>query len=79
MNLETLSIRAIAALIKKDWKNVYFGAVPYLDAMFYLDTIEDSFGEDPGKEVVLYFLANAQTWKGEVARAVKKELNKRIK
>jgi hypothetical protein len=28
---------------------------------------------------VAYFLANAGTWRGEVAKAVKKELNAQIK
>lgn len=65
----------IAAEIRRDWKNPYFGARPYLDAMETLDNIEDNYFLDSGKSIVLYFLANAQTWKGEVARRVKKELN----
>jgi len=60
--------------IEKDWKRPYFGAVPYLEAMGYLNSIEDNFIEDSGKSVVLYFLANANTWRGEVARRVKTEL-----
>lgn len=64
----------IAREIEKDWKRPYFGAVPYLEAMGYLNSIEDNFIEDSGKSVVLYFLANANTWRGEVARRVKTEL-----
>jgi hypothetical protein len=64
----------IAREIEKDWKRPYFGAVPYLEAMGYLNSIEDNFIEDSGKSVVLYFLANANTWRGEVARRVKAEL-----
>jgi hypothetical protein len=64
----------IAREIEKDWKRPYFGAVPYLEAMGYLNSIEDNFIEDSGKSVVLYFLANAGTWRGEVARRVKTEL-----
>jgi len=41
-----------------------------------LDSIEDNYYEDSGKSVVLYFLANAQTWKGEKARSIKAELKK---
>ena len=70
------SISTIAREIRADWQKPYFGAVPYLSAMQSLDSIEDNYYEDSGKSVVLYFLANAQTWKGEKARAVKAELKK---
>lgn len=40
-NKQHRSISEIAAEIKKVWKNVYFGAVPYLDAMMSLNDIED--------------------------------------
>jgi len=64
----------IAAEIRKDWKKVYFGAVPYLDAMQTLDRIEDNYIMDSGKSIVLYFLCNASTWRGDTARRVKAEL-----
>jgi len=72
-------IYEIAAEVKKDWKKPFFGAVPYLDAMFSLDDIRNSYGEDSGKSIVAYFLANASGWKGEVARNIKAELNKMLK
>ena len=49
----------IAREIKKDWKNIYFGARPYLDAMATLNSINDNYGFDSGKSMVLYFLSNA--------------------
>ncbi len=64
----------IAAEIRRDWKSVYFGALPYLDAMECLRTIDDAYGMDSAKTVVLYFLCNANTWRGEVARTIKAEL-----
>jgi hypothetical protein len=70
---------AIASEIRKDWKNVYFGAVPYLDALAQLRTMNDNFYLDDAKTIVLYFLANAQTWRGEVAKRVKAELNLMVK
>ena len=79
INLEEASVKEIAQTVCEDWKNVYFGAVPYLDAMATLESVNDNYYYDSGKSVVMYFLANAQTWRGEVARNVKKELNKRIK
>ncbi len=64
----------IAADVRKDWSKVWFGAVPYLNAMDCLDTVTDNYGFDSGKSVVIYFLANAATWKGDKAREIKKEL-----
>ena len=74
-----LDIWEIAGLIRKDWKNMYFGAVPYVDAMACVKSVNDTYGVEDGKTQVMYFLANGNTWRGEVARAIKKELNKRIK
>jgi len=69
------SISNIAAEISSEWGNkIYFGAVPYLDAMRTLNSIDDEYGLDSGRSVVAYFLANAQTWRGEAARRIKREL-----
>ena len=64
----------IANDIKKDWKNVHFGAKPYLDAMVTLNSINDNYGFDSAKSIVLYFLGNASTWRGETAKRIKAEL-----
>lgn len=69
------SLSLIAADIRRDWANVYFGAVPYLDALSSLDKITDNYGADSGDSVVAYFLANAKSWRGPVARHIKAELN----
>ena len=69
----------IANDIRADWARPYFGAVPYLDAMGTLNTIEDKFMYDSGYSVVLYFLANANTWRGDTARRVKAELKAMVK
>lgn len=71
---QTRPLYEIAREIRADWKNVYFGAVPYLDAMRSLDKVSDQFGYDSGDSVVRYFLGNAQTWRGAKAREVKAEL-----
>ena len=76
-DLSTLNIAGLAQVIKKDWKKVYFGAVPYLNAMCLLNHISDTYGLDDCKEIVIYFLGNATSWRGETARAVKAELKKR--
>jgi hypothetical protein len=77
--LSQLSIAFLARVVKRDWKRVYFGAVPYLDAMFSLESVDDSFGLDNGRSIVSYFLANAQTYRGPVAKMVKAELKTRLK
>jgi hypothetical protein len=72
-------ISEIADEIGREWKNVYFGAVPYLEAMQYLESINDKFGEDSAKDVILYFLSNAAYWRGPVAKRIKAELKELIK
>ena len=78
-----MSISEIASVIRKDWrtqgKGINFGAKPYLEAMQWLSSVSENYGADSGKSIVAYFLSNAATWKGETAKAIKKELNKRIK
>jgi hypothetical protein len=67
-------IYEIARDIARTWKKVNFGAVPYLEAMFSLDKITDNYGYDSGVSVVRYFMANANTFRGEDARRIKAEL-----
>lgn len=72
-------IYEIASDIRSDWKKVYFGAVPYLQAMESLDQPTDRYGYDSAKSIINYFLANASTWKGEKAKQIKQELKQLIK
>ena len=69
--MDTRSLSEIAKEISRDWLNVYFGAVPYLNAMYRLNSINDKCGVDSGKSIVLYFLCNARSWKGDKAREIK--------
>jgi len=63
------TVYQIALEIKKNWNKPYFGAVPYLDAMLRSD-----YGFDSEKTIVLYFLSNASTYRGEIAKEHKKQL-----
>ena len=74
----TRAINIIAREIKQDWTKPYFGAVPYLDAMAQLESIEDNYYDDSAESVVRYFLGNAKTWRGDKARAIKAELKAMI-
>lgn len=72
-------IMAIASEICTHWPRPYFGAVPYLEAMFSLRTVQDMYGLDTGESIVQYFLANATTWRGEHAKRLKAELAALVK
>lgn len=69
----------IAKEISSNWSKPYFGAVPYLQAMRTLQSMKDKYFCDDASSIVAYFLSNATTWRGEVARRVKKELNDGLK
>lgn len=64
----------IAEDIYKNWPNIYFGAVPYLHAMMNLRDINDRYLYDSGRSVVNFFLSNATTWRGPIAKQIKNEL-----
>ncbi len=76
------SISTIAREIQADWskigKGVNYAAKPYLDAMKSLDKISDDYGADTGKSVVLHFLSNASSYRGETAKRLKAELKAMI-
>ncbi len=67
-------IYKIAAEIEATWTKVNYAARPYLDAMKAITVIGEMYYADTAKSVVLYFLANAGTWRGEDARRIKAEL-----
>lgn len=74
MTIEKRSIRSIALDIRKDWVKVNYAAKPYLDAMLELDSINDKYGFDNARSIILYFLSNASSFRGERAKALKAEL-----
>lgn len=83
-DLTTLTISELAYLIERDWskigKGVNYAARPYLDSMKALYTMRDEgYGYDMPGQQIAYFLSNATSWRGEVAKAVKLELKRRSK
>ena len=76
---EVRPISEIAREIKKDWNNVHYTAKPYLDAMMSLNSINENYYSDSGKSIVLYFLCNVSSWKGETAKRIKQELKTMVK
>lgn len=76
-------LHAIAHDIDTNWSSIGKGvspyARPYLNAMYALDTMDDNFYYDSADSVVRYFLANANGWRGPVAKAIKAELKGMLK
>ena len=64
----------IAIDIRAHWPKPYFGAVPYIDAMRAVSSINEPYGVESARGLVLYFLANAGSWRGEDAKRIKTEL-----
>ena len=75
----TRPIKDIAREICIDWHPANYAAVPYLEAMLNLRSIDDNYWDDTGRSVVTYFLSNASTWRGDTARRVKAELKAMLK
>jgi len=64
----------IAAIIRADWTSVNYAAEPYLSAMSELNQITDKYYLDDARSIVIYFLGNANTWRGATAKTIKAEL-----
>lgn len=73
-------LNEIAVEVVNDWTDakVNYAARPYLHAMYELDKITDNYALDSAENIVRYFLANAGTWRGPVARRVKAELKEML-
>ena len=52
----------IAKDIRQSWTKINVHAKHHLDALDFLDSINDKYYEDSAKSVVSYFLANAETF-----------------
>lgn len=77
--MQSRPIFEIAAEISKDWRKPYFGAKPYLDAMHTLVDLQSRYGLDDAEGILVYFLANASTWRGETAKRIKAEIKSILK
>lgn len=76
---ERVTVSEIAYAIAKDWDKVSPYAADYLNAMKEITDIEGNYYADSAKSVVLYFLANASTYRGENARSYKALLKEMVK
>ena len=67
-------LHVIARDIYQAWPKVNYAAKPYLEAMRDLSSINDRYGYDDARSIVLYFLSNAASFKGDTAKLLKLEL-----
>jgi len=81
--LKDMPLQMIAKTILTDWSGrgagVHPHAAPYLTALLTMPSVHSYYGVDSGETVVRYFLSNARSWRGPVAKLVKAELNRRVK
>jgi len=62
----------LGAIVKADWGGkVYFGAVPYLQALLEMDSFDQQYYQEYGRHIGLRFLGQAFSYRGPVAKAVK--------
>jgi len=76
---DKVTVSEIAYAIAKDWQNISPYAKDYLNAMKEITDIDGNYYADSAKSVVLYFLANASSYRGENARAYKSLLKAMVK
>jgi hypothetical protein len=75
LTIETVRpLHVIARDIYQAWPKVNYAAKPYLEAMRDLSSINDRYGYDDARSIVLYFLSNAASFKGDTAKLLKLEL-----
>jgi len=67
-------LHVIARDIYQAWPKVNYAAKPYLEAMRDLSSINDRYGYDDARSIVLYFLSNASSFRGDSAKTLKLEL-----
>jgi len=81
--LGKMTLSQIAAVIYDDHRQqgrpVNYAAKPYLEALSSLQHIDDNYMQDTGFSIVSYLLGNLGQWKGDVAKAVKNELKRRLR
>ena len=76
--LEVRELSDIAYDIKRCWPKIHYTALPYLEAMYGLRSINDQYGCDSARDIVVRFLSNASKFSGEDARRLKNELKRRL-
>ncbi|XBA13382.1 hypothetical protein SEA_XENIA2_54 [Gordonia phage Xenia2] len=75
-------LRLVAREILQLWKEkrpsqaTFAYAMPYIEAMLFMDKPSDSYGMESGDMIVAYLQNNLRNWRGEDARRIKAELTR---
>jgi hypothetical protein len=78
--IQEISYEICDLLFEGVWKRASAtAAIPYLNAMTELDTLDEMYHQDSARSIVLYFLSNATSWRGDAARRIKAELREMLK
>lgn len=72
--MQVRPLHEIARDISFTWAKLSPYAKPYVDAMRGLRDINDTYYSDDARSIVLYFLSNAGSWRGDDAKRIKAEL-----
>lgn len=68
----------IMADVLEDWRSINPYALEYARALAELNEPNDYYLTERGRDIIPYFLANANGWRGERARAIKAELKQML-
>lgn len=68
------TLKEIFEEVFADWRKMSPYAKPYADALRILNSPNDAYIFERGRDLIPYFLANAGGWRGDVAKRVKAEL-----
>lgn len=72
--MKDMTLAELSKMIAKDWNDISPRAELCLSAMQQLNGVKDH----SGKIIVINFLCSAVSWRGNLARMIKKELNRRL-
>lgn len=79
VSIRDLKLYELHDVIVRDWAKPNYAAVPYIDAMRYVENLDSPYGAETGRHIVSYFLSNASSWRGDTAKAVRAELKRRLR
>lgn len=71
--------RDVQNAIRREKSKLAYCAMPYAEAILQMSGPNADYWCDSGESIILRFLGNAQTWRGETAREVKAALKRMVK
>jgi len=77
-DMNRFTLNELTKIIRKDWVDINKQAELYLQAMEQMEDAGSLYENCEGKKIISYFLVSAVGWKGDLARCIKKELNRRV-